>query len=155
KILYLFQYYDVLQRLMDRNRDLIERLCDCVLEVSDKAYFGDKRGFISFDDEAQEDAIIKCKRLANSMSHPIDYEQAADTLIDALLSVRNARVHASVRKPEEPEELPIGGESYSSVTIRGAIKESHEHDTLPTKPDVSTPEPEPPIRRHDYEIHVV
>ena len=167
KALYLLQYYGVTQQIIERNKDKIRYLCDCVLEISDQAYLGEKRGFVSFEDLAPEkqkklrqSAMTKCKGLANFMDAPINYDQAAETLIETLLSVRNARVHASVRKQQGPEELPVGGESHSDVRSRGAIKEPHDGDKQTPPPeshdgDKQTPQADPPVRRSDYEVNIV
>jgi hypothetical protein len=169
KALYLLQYYGVTQRIIDSNKDKIRYLCDCVLEISDKAYLGEKRGFVSFEDSAPEEqkklrksAMAKCKRLADSMDAPINYDQAAELLIETLLSVRNARVHASVPKQQGPEEeeLPVGGESHSDVRSRGAIKKPHDGDKQTPSPkpydgNTQTPPADPPVRRSDYEVNIV
>jgi hypothetical protein len=135
-ILFLFKTFGVAQAIIEQNRSSIQDLCDCVLEVSDKAYMGDKRGFITFDDvsekkafELSECAIAKCKTLADAI-HQTNYDEAAAALVETLLSVRNARVHAAHYK--EGKKVPPGGVGHSKRLSRDGSD-----------------------KRRDYEIYVV
>jgi hypothetical protein len=134
--LFLFKNYDVTRAVIERNRVLIQSFCDCVLEVSDKACMGEKRGFITFDDvsatkasQLRESSVAKCETLVKAIDLK-DYEAAAAALVETLLSVRNARVHASYYK--KGAKLPVGGAGYSQRRSRDGSD-----------------------KRRDYEIYVV
>jgi hypothetical protein len=66
-----------------------------------------------------------------------DYGSAVSDLVETLLAVRNARVHASNRIPSK---LPAGGKAGSVERER---KKASDERSLAS------------IRRHDYEVHTV
>jgi hypothetical protein len=154
-VLYLFEHYHVSNRILDLNRDLIKRLCDCVLEVSDHAYYGDKRGYMIFDDSSQESrpeirekATEQCKQLAESIDSG-DESVAIERLIEVLLGIRNARVHASMIKTAA--KLPVGGISESRrISVETRITDAGEIELMKTEDKLV-----PNIERHDYEIYTV
>jgi hypothetical protein len=140
-VLHLFKRYDVANAILELNRDLIKGLCDCVLQVSDHAYYGDIRGYVKFDNSVQKNlpeirqkATEQCNELAKSLDTGDD-SLAIERLIDVLLSIRNARVHASVMKTAT--KPPVGGSPQSSRRSRGT---GITDDTG---------------KRHDYEIYTV
>jgi hypothetical protein len=95
---------------------------DWLLEVSDPEYLPGERGFITFDEspleeagELRKSAVEKCERLAKAVTAS-NYEEASEALVETLLSVRNARVHAAFLKPGARSN--VGGEP---VTVRTTV----------------------------------
>jgi hypothetical protein len=120
--LHLFKELDATSKVIEENRLDIRKLCDCVLEVSDPEYLPGKRGFITFDEsppeeagELRKSAVEKCERLAKAVTAS-NYEEASEALVETLLSVRNARVHAAFLKPGARSN--VGGEP---VTVRTTV----------------------------------
>jgi hypothetical protein len=121
-LLYMFEHYGVTQPIIVKNCHLIKRLCDCVLG---------ERGHLTFEDESEEGAVVlrtsameKCRVLVTAIEEK-DYSGAMSGLVETLLSVRNARVHADI---SVPHNLPAGGESMSAVRTRGKADSMHRHD---------------------------
>ncbi len=87
-VLYLLRHFDVTREVLEVNRELIQTLCDCVLETPDPAYFGDRRGSVTFADvspgeltELRENATEKCKKLATAVAAD-NYNEAAEALVE-------------------------------------------------------------------------
>jgi hypothetical protein len=116
-LVYLLEHFGVTERVVDENRDRIERLCDCVLETPDPERMQEKRGYLTFDDTSEEGmedenpedknpeeskatAIAVCTALRDALKTN-DRANVANALAGTLLSVRNARVHATISKPTE------------------------------------------------------
>jgi hypothetical protein len=143
-LLYMFEHYGVTQQITVENLTSIKSLCDCVLEISDVGFLSGKRGHLTFDDESEAEAsdlrasaIGKCSALITATEKD-DYGRAVSALVESLLAVRNARVHASYRVPSK---LPAGGESDS--VVRRSRKKDGDQPLLAS------------IHRHDYEVHTV
>jgi hypothetical protein len=116
-LLYLMEHFGVTDRIVDENRRRIDNLCDCVLETRDPGRIREKRGYVTFDDLAEEGpeddqqdgkpseeskatAIAVCTALRHALKTH-DSAKVASALADAFLSVRNARVHAMASTPRK------------------------------------------------------
>lgn len=86
-----------------------------------------RKGFIVFDEcpseEAEEllqTAMEKCERLANA-TKARKYDEAIEGLVETLLSVRNARVHASELKPHA--RVNVGGRGETNRRYTGGPRD--------------------------------
>ena len=108
-----------------------------------------------FDDSSQESrpeirekATEQCKQLAESIDSG-DESVAIERLIEVLLGIRNARVHASMIKTAA--KLPVGGISESRrISVETRITDAGEIELMKTEDKLV-----PNIERHDYEIYTV
>ena len=141
---YLLDRFGVTNGVIDENRNRIERLCDCVLETPDPARMQEKRGYITFDeasgdnpgDEDQEDknpeeskatAVAVCTALRDALMTN-DSANTANALADMLLSVRNARVHATIPKPAKRRLGTPGGHTVRLLMGGGDHRGDYEID---------------------------
>ena len=150
--LYLFEKYDATSAIIEANKKKIQELCDCVLEVSDRAKILGKRVYVVFEEappeeamELRKSAIEKCERLARAVDVG-NQRDASEALVESLLSVRNARVHAAVDNPKE--KSPPGGELVDSTRTERKQK-GIKHIDLASGGTIQS------VRREDYEIHTV
>lgn len=128
--LHLLEKLEVIDKVIDENRDLIAKLCDCVLETPDSERMKEKRGFITFDQSSVEDAkeakvtaVAVCRALRVGLESN-DSAKTAEALIGALISVRNARIHATLPKPDTRHL----GTSADSVRRLRHTSETHKSD---------------------------
>jgi hypothetical protein len=149
-LIYLLEHFGATSTVIDENRGRIERLCDCVLEIPDPTRMSERRGFIAFDesfgeipeddspdDKTAEESKTTAKAVCTGLRDALatdDRSNFANALADMLLSVRNARVHATLSKPTQRR---LGNEDHASIRI----KRRYGEDGMPI-PDPS-----------DYEIN--
>jgi hypothetical protein len=134
KVLYLFRHYQVTDEIIRTNQSTILKLCDCVL--SEQITCND------IPPEEQEDFRASARKICEKLKASLTeskYDDAATTLVDALVQVRNARVHASITSPTD---LPVGGAPGSGT--RGWRAEA---ELPPIRPR--------PGDHYDYEIKTV
>jgi hypothetical protein len=138
-LIYLLEHLGVTETVIDENRARIEKLCDCVLEVADPAHREGKRGYVTFDDgesiegqdaddknpeESKATAVAVCTAYRAALTNN-DRASFASALADMLLSVRNARVHATYLKPSHPKRIgprdPVSKRTRKGKMIDGVF----------------------------------
>lgn len=123
RIISVLSSYELIGDTIDKNKDLILKLCDCVLEKRDEAFLGGTRGTITLEDAPASAQRVKntatelCKTLETAVDGG-EYEAAAIALLKILYGVRNVRVHAAL--PKEAKSVLRQGDSVPRYRTQGA-----------------------------------